>query len=123
MNYQLFRVETPESQYGVLKIRQNTTLTDSIQQWKALKAFAKEHCVKRFLVDTREGECQISIIGQYKLAYEQLPNIGFQKSWKLAILASPGDPSHDFLEVVGQNAGFRIRVFKQPERATQWLLS
>jgi hypothetical protein len=76
----------------------------------------------RFLVDLSESELVSSIGEQYKFAYERAEKIGLRRSWSIALLTAPMDESHDFLEIVVWNAGYRLRCFDDENAAVNWLV-
>lgn len=77
--------------------------------------------VKRFLSDVREAPNVLDTIGNYDFAYSEMPGFNLQKDARAAILASPADRSHDFVETVSQNAGYRVRLFRDEAAAIAWL--
>ncbi len=40
---------------------------------------------------------------------------------KVAVVASPDDDSHDFLEIAAHTAHYDLKVFKDYEEAVRWL--
>lgn len=57
----------------------------------------------------------------YKLAYEDLAAMGLDRRSRIAILVSPDDHSHDFIETVFVNAGYLCLLFHEEEHALAWL--
>ena len=88
---------------------------------RAMNSFAAQHCVSRFLVDTRGKRFVGSVVDLYSFVRNTLPKEGFDKRWKVALLTSPDDDSHDVLETASFNAGYEVRVFKHPPDAIVWL--
>ena len=48
-------------------------------------------------------------------------DLNFARSAHVAILVSPDDRSHDFIETVNRNAGYNVRVFRDADAAISWL--
>jgi len=50
-----------------------------------------------------------------------MPKLGLQRDVKYAILTSPTDESHNFIETVCKNAGYIVKVFSDKNSAIAWL--
>ncbi len=81
---------------------------------------AAQHNLERFLVDVRNISTQTGTLGDVMVAKE-LPQTGLSVSSRIAILASPHDDQHDFIETTAQNRGVILRVFKKEDAAVAWL--
>jgi len=81
---------------------------------------AAQHNLKRFLVDVRNISTQTGTLGDFIVA-KKLPETGLPLSSQIAILASPNDNQHDFIETTAQNRGIILRVFKEEDAAVAWL--
>jgi hypothetical protein len=82
---------------------------------------AKQHGLTNFLVDVRGTRNTAGFIDHYQLGYHVMNEFGLDKTSKIAILADPDDQSHDFIETVFTNAGYRCRVFSDKDTALKWL--
>ncbi len=89
----------------------------------AAHAKGREIGVRRYLVDLTEATNSDSAIQDYEMAYTDFPTHGIDRFAKVVGLVSPGDHSHDFLATVFQNAGFRIDLFDDREKAVSALLA
>ena len=78
--------------------------------------------IRSFLFDVRGAPNVETPLPIYRFAYEELPAFPLDPGASSAILASPGDESHDFVEVSLKNAGFDVRLFRDEESAVGWLL-
>ena len=57
----------------------------------------------------------------YTFVRSTLPTEGYNRQWRVALVTSTEDSSHDFLETVSQNAGYQVMVFKSFTTAQDWL--
>jgi hypothetical protein len=48
---------------------------------------------------------------------EHLKTCGLPIGARIALLTSPGDTSHDFIETAAQDRGFDLRCFKAEDKA------
>jgi hypothetical protein len=75
-------------------------------------ARGQELGIDRYLMDLTEARNVDSVINNYKFAYQDLgsaPTIS--PTEKVAMLVSPDDHSHDFIETVVRNAGLDVTIF------------
>ncbi len=112
---------SPCGVYAVLTNREDVTLARVVERQRAMRAFAAERCVTRFLLDSRGHRYLEGPLSLYKFAREILPEEGFDYRWKVALVATPGDYSHDFVETACRNAGQTVTVFKDYGEAEAWL--
>ncbi|MBW1814413.1 MAG: hypothetical protein JRJ39_12290 [Deltaproteobacteria bacterium] len=60
--------------------------------------------INRYLVDVTESRNTDSVMESYDFAYEDMKNTeGIDLYARVALLVSPGDHSHDFIETVTTN--------------------
>ena len=79
--------------------------------------------ITRHLVDLTEAKHVDTVINTYKFAYEDMRfQGGINKKARVAVLVSPEDHSHDFVETVTRNAGQNVRLFRDREAAIAHLL-
>ncbi|MDY6906456.1 MAG: STAS/SEC14 domain-containing protein [Thermodesulfobacteriota bacterium] len=86
-----------------------------------VEQLGREKDIKRFLFDVREAVNESSIFRNYEYAYNDMPEMGLTRAVRSAILASPEDRSHDFVETLCQNAGYNVQLFKDEQEARAWL--
>ena len=77
--------------------------------------------VTLYLADVREAPNVASTFNQFNLAYEELPIMNLHKGSKIALLVSPDDLSHDFIEILFRNAGYVCQRFVDEDEAIGWL--
>ncbi len=81
---------------------------------------AAQHNLERFLVDVRNISTQTGALGDVMVARE-LPETGLSVASRIAVLASPNDDQHNFIETTAQNHGIILLVFKDEDAAIAWL--
>lgn len=77
----------------------------------------------RFLFDLRAARNVESISASYQYAYRDMPAMQISRSARSAVLVSPGDHSHDFMETLCRNAGYNVSIFTNANEAVAWLNS
>lgn len=112
---------TPSSDGTFIIIRSYGEINRKIAVKQAKEAQKIETNI--FLSDVREARNNDTVFNQYNFAYEDLHNIKdlITKEVVAAVLASPGDTSHDFIETVTRNAGYKFRLFTDEEKAIEYL--
>jgi hypothetical protein len=100
----------------------DVTHTSAIHRQRAMQAFADEHKVNRFLIDTRGKRFVGGPVDLHTFVRKTLPDEGYDRHWRVALVTSHDDNSHDFLETLSHNAGYHVMVFKDLNRAQDWLL-
>jgi len=109
--------------YIILKVRADMTSELAIKQNLEAHALGDELGITRYLVDATESKNIDSINDTYRFANEEMQvSSGINKSAIVAILVSPEDDSHDFVETVMRNAGLNVRLFRDRELAIRYLL-
>jgi len=79
--------------------------------------------ITRHLVDLTEARHVDTVMNTYEFAYEDMQFLpGINKNARVAVLVSPDDHSHDFVETVTRNAGQNVTLFRDREAAIQHLL-
>ena len=114
------------TQLGANRKYVETKMCKPVTQELALKSqvdaneLAAQHNLECFLVDVRNIATQTGTLGDFIVAKE-LPETGLPLSSRIAILASPNDNQHDFIETTAKNHGIILRVFKEEDAAVAWL--
>ena len=75
----------------------------------------------RFLFDVRGCPNIEQPHKTYKYTYDEMKTLNLDRVARVAILASPNDKSHDFVETVNVNAGYNVKLFKEANAALSWL--
>ena len=80
--------------------------------------------ISRYLVDATEAVNVDSTLENYSFAYTDMQTpTGINKTAVVALLVSPDDHSHDFIETVSRNAGLNVTIFRDRELAIHHLLT
>ncbi|MHB9027638.1 MAG: hypothetical protein ACYC9O_02595 [Candidatus Latescibacterota bacterium] len=58
----------------------------------------------------------------YQFAHSDMMTDKIDRFARVAMLVSPGDHSHDFIETVSRNAGLNVTLFRDREQAVRHLL-
>jgi hypothetical protein len=63
-----------------------------------------------------------SVLEKYKFAYQNMQQeTGINRHARVAMLVSPEDHSHDFVETVSRNSGLDVTLFRDREEAIKHL--
>jgi hypothetical protein len=107
--------------YIVCRVRQAVTAELSRQFSIDVERLGRERNILRYLFDVRGYPNIEKLHKTYTYTYEEMRDLNFARSARVAILVSPDDQSHDFIETVNRNAGYNVRVFREEDAAISWL--
>jgi hypothetical protein len=111
-----------DGKYIILKVKGEINRETVLQPNLEAHALAKKLGIKRHLVDVTEAKNTDSILHSYEFAYDDMINTkGIDKNAIVAILVSPADLSHDFIETVLRNAGLHVKLFRDLNAAKLFL--
>jgi len=112
-----------DGKYIILKHWGEITSEMAMQRNLEAHALGTKLGLTRHLVDVTEARNVDSITKTYKFAYDdmQIPP-GINRTARVAVLVSPDDHSHDFVETVTRNAGLDVTLFRNREAAIKHLL-
>lgn len=77
--------------------------------------------VTRHLMDLTQARNHLSTLENYRFAYNDMNHPGIDRLARVAMLVSPDDHSHDFLETLSRNAGRDLTLFTRREDAERYL--
>lgn len=109
--------------YIVLKIKGDLTSEMALRQDLEAHFLGKKLGISRYLVDATESRNVDSVSNNYDFAFKDImisPDI--DKNARVALLVSPEDNSHDFVETVARNAGLDVTLFRDRDLAIRHLL-
>jgi len=86
-----------------------------------MRMFAQKYGVHHFLLDTRGNSFRGTYVDLFRFARKILHKEGFNSTWKVALVTSPKDRSHDMLELFTHNAGYQVKIFTDYDEAQVWL--
>jgi hypothetical protein len=111
----------PDGGHAIMTNHADVTRAAAVARQRAMQAFSERHKVTRFLIDTRGKQWVGGPRELYTFVRTTLPEENYNRHWRVALVTSPDDNSHDFLETVSHNVGYHVMVFKSIEKAREWL--
>ncbi|HSP87323.1 MAG TPA: hypothetical protein VLN45_04270 [Ignavibacteriaceae bacterium] len=122
MPYKIYPSE--DSSYITLQVEGDFTAKDSMERNLEAHSIAKKLGINKFFVDVTNARNTDTIINNYQFAYEDMrKESGIDKNSIVAIVVSPEDHSHDFVETVAMNSGLNVRFFRDKEKALEYIKS
>ena len=106
--------------YVIVRVKEDISAEMEREFAEQAIRLAKKHNIKRFLVDVRGIPNVAGSLDNYLFAYEDITRFGLDATSRIAVLASPDDRSHDFIETVLRNAGYNCRMFSAEKNALEW---
>jgi hypothetical protein len=83
----------------------------ALQQNVELWALGGDLGIDRFLIDLTNCRNTDSVIGNFDFVHHEANQDRVDAGHVLAFLVSPGDHSHDFVEIAARSAGFNVNRF------------
>jgi hypothetical protein len=109
--------------YIILKYKGDINRQDALVQIVESHALGKTLNIKRYLVDVTEATHKDSVSEDYRFTYHNMhKSDGIDNSAIIAVVTSADDHSHDFIETVSKNSGLNVRLFKDYDKAVEYLL-
>lgn len=104
-------------------VRVNEDMTRTLAESLGLEAMhlGIKKNLSKFLYDLRNSRNKETINANYIFAKQDLKRLDPNPANKIAMLTSPNDKSHDFIETVLRNAGYNVKLFIIEEEAIIWL--
>jgi hypothetical protein len=82
----------------------------------------KEHGILNFLIDLVNARNKQSPVENYDFVISDLDESHFiDRRAKVAMLVSPGDDSHNFVETISRYSGYNVKIFRKLEDALEFL--
>lgn len=82
---------------------------------------AARHGIRNCFLDVRGCRNTASTSQNYKLVHEDIERIGFDHTWKFALLIDDHDDSHDFIGSAAMSAGFNYKLFTSEPALLEWI--
>lgn len=100
------------------------TIDDTQAEMIERHRLATDYQTSWFIADTTNATIQISLTDIYNLL-EEYENMGGERPVRVALInTNPQNQEFiDFYKLVGQNRGWNIETFSNPEQAIVWLRS
>jgi hypothetical protein len=114
---------SPDGKYIIQKIVGEIDARVAYELNHELVEMGRRHNINRYLTDLTECRNVDSVVDNYNYAYLDLPSDPvIDPSARIALLVSPEDHSHDFVELTCRNAGFNVILFRDRDEAIQHLV-
>ena len=121
MSYEIYLSD--DGKYIVTKHWGEITSELVIKRTLEAHAMGEKLGITRHLMDVTEARNIDSVTKTYKFAYKDIENVPqINLNARVAVLVSPDDHSHDFVETVTRNAGQNVTIFRDRELAIKHLL-
>lgn len=115
-------VPSEDKKYIILTIKGNITRVIAMQYNLEAHALGEKLGIHRYLTDVTEARNVESVLDKYKFAYRDMQQeTGIDRRARVAMLVSPEDHSHDFIETVARNSGLDVTLFREREKAMEHL--
>ena len=112
-----------DRRFITLKVVGEVTAENMLEHIIRAHKLGKQLAIKRYLVDATEANNVDSPLANYKFAYSDIKRAkGVDRPAVVAAVVSPEDHSHDFIEVALNNAGLPIKLFRELDRAREYLV-
>jgi hypothetical protein len=116
-------VPSEDRKYIILTVKGEITREIAMQCNLEAHALGEELGIDRYLTDVTEARNNESVVEKYKFAYQDMQqHAGIDRRARVAMLVSPDDHSHDFVETVTRNSGLDVTLFRSREEATAHLM-
>jgi hypothetical protein len=120
MNYTI--TPSVDGKYIILTVKEEINRKTAMQQNLEAHALGRKLGINRYLVDVTEARNTDSIQDSYDFAYKDMRETeDIDRLARIAVLVSPGDHSHDFIETVSRNTGLTVEIFTDLELAKLFL--
>lgn len=120
MNYEI--KVSDSGKYIIVLINADMTRTLAEQAGLEATHLGKKHNINLFFYDLRNSINRETVNANYIYAKQEVQKIEPDYANKIAMLVSPNDKSHDFVETVLRNAGHNVLIFHDKQKALDWLL-
>ncbi|MDX9992035.1 MAG: hypothetical protein RBS68_08280 [Anaerolineales bacterium] len=113
---QLVRI-SEDGKYILLKATGNISRVQVIEYFIEAHSLGRQQGLDRYLVDFTECRNTDTVLRNYTLAYQDMKDPRINQSARTALLVSPHDHSHDFIETLLRNSGSDVTLFHDRELA------
>jgi hypothetical protein len=116
-------VPSEDKKYIMLTFEREINRGIAMKQFKEAHVLGRKLGIDRYLVDVTAARNTDTTMGQYSFAYDDLHQAEeIDRHARVAVLVSPDDHSHDFIETVTRNAGWQVKFFTDRAKALAHLL-
>ncbi len=110
-----------DNRYVYTKVIGLVDVVSMLESVLAAHRLARQSGVTRHLIDLTEARNHLSTLQNYHFAYNDMKHPDIDRLARVAMLVSPDDHSHDFLETLSRNAGRDVTLFTRREDAERHL--
>lgn len=113
-----------DSSYVILEVTGELTGESLMPHNIKAHEVGKEKGIKKYLVDVTNARNTETVLNNYKFAYEEIRHTPeMDVTAIVAMLVAPDDHSHDFFETAARNSGLNITLFRNKQKAIEYLNS
>lgn len=106
----------------ILEINEDITAQNIMKMIIEAHELGEKNKISRYLVDATRAKNISTATENYYFAYENVKTTpGINLNARVAMLVSPNDHSHDFIEIVTRNSGFVTKLFRDRDTAIKFL--
>lgn len=113
----------PDATYVLVTVDEPFTRRLAIDLAVGSSRLAAFEGLRGFLYDLRRSRNVESVLTNYEFVHRDMPPLDLDRCARVALLVSPDDHSHDFVETVSVNVGYSVRLFRDEAIAIHWLTS
>lgn len=112
-----------DKKYIISKVVGKVTSQDMYQHAVEAHELARPLNLRVFLMDLTDAVNLQSASENYDLVYRRFRTSDkLIRNSRLALWVKANDHSHDFIETLAYNAGDHVKIFRDPQKAIQFLL-
>jgi hypothetical protein len=106
-----------DKKYIIVKVVGNISRQLAIKYNLEAHALGRELAIDRFLLDFTECRNTDTVLRNYKYVYDDMKNPGINQAARTAMIVSPNDHSHDFIEALFRDARIDVTIFHDRDLA------
>jgi hypothetical protein len=120
-----FRISlSDDSSYIILEVTGEITRQNAMQHNLEAHKLGREKGIKKYLVDCTNARNVDSVLNNYQFAYSDMRHTeGIDITAIVAAVVAPEDHSHDFIETAARNSGLNLTLFRNKQKAVEFLKS
>lgn len=113
-----------DSTYIILEVTGEIDRQNAMQYNLEAHKVGKERGIRKYLVDLTNARNTETVLNNYQFAYDDMKHTeGIDKTAIVASVVAPEDHSHDFIETAFRNSGFNVTLFRDKQKAIDYLNS
>lgn len=113
-----------DSTYIILEVTGEIDRQSAMQYNLEAHKLGKERGIRKYLVDLTNARNTETVLNNYEFAYKDMKHTeGIDTRAIVASVVAPDDHSHDFIETAFKNSGFNVTLFRDKQKAIEYLNS